>query len=256
MNELEFRQRVYANPKELDQETLDAARDNPAYQKILEQTQELELGLNSALSKAAVPAGLKEKLMAIPVSAERSGNVSSIHSAKQSFFQYYAIAASLLLAVGVTFSLNFNSQLSSSDLAFGDDILAHLYVDADEIDDINSGLIDSIVGMPAINESMANTGTQLVSNETLQSIAIRSAKPCEILPAYDSAHLLVDGVQGAVSIIVINNSPVSGEYSFRDDRFNGIVIPMGDGNMIVVGEKNENLNSYKALFSESVERII
>lgn len=250
MNEIEFRQRVYANPKELDQETLDAASDNPAYKKILEQTRELELGLESILNNAAVPAGLKEKLIAIPASADNSGKVSNINSAKQSFFQYYALAASLVLAVGVTFSLNVNSQLSSSDLAFGDDVLAHLYDDAEEIDDINSGLIDGIVAMSAVHESMANTGTQFVSNESLQSLTIRSAKPCVILPAFDSAHLLVDGIQGAVSIIVINNSPVSAEYSIRDDRFSGIVIPMGDGNIILVGEKNENLAPYKALFSE------
>lgn len=256
MDEIEFRKRVYANPNELDQETQDAARDNPVFQEILKQTRELELGLDSVVNEATVPAGLKEKLMAIPASAGSANVVSIINPMKQSLFQYYAIAASLLLAVGVTFSLSFDNRLSSADLAFGNDILAHLYDDAEEIDNINSGLFDDIVAMPAVNESMANTGTQLVSNESLQRIAIRSAKPCEILPAYDSAHLLVDGTQGVVSIIVINNSPVRGEYSIRDDRFNGIVIPMSDGNMILVGEKNENLDRYKALFSKSVERTI
>lgn len=256
MDEIEFRKRVYTNPNELDQETLDAARANPALQEILEQTRELERGLDSVVNKVATPDGLKEKLMAIPASADSTGKVSNINSTKQNLFQYFAMAASLLLAVGVTFSLSFNNRLSPADLAFGNDILAHLYDDAEEIDNINNGLFDDIVAMPAVNESMANTGTQLVSNASLQSIAIRSAKPCEILPAYDSAHLLLDGTQGAVSIIVINNSPVSGEYSIRDDRFAGIVIPMGDGNMILVGEKNENLDRYKALFFESVERII
>jgi len=121
---------------------------------------------------------------------------------------------------------------------------------------MNQGLITDLLAMPAINESMANAGTQLVSNSSIQNLAIRSAKPCEILPAFESAHLLVEGVQGAVSVIVINNSPVSGEYSIRDDRFNGIVIPIGEGNMILVGEKNEDLSQFKTLFAQNVEWII
>lgn len=255
MDEIEFRKRVYANPNKPDQEALDAARDNPAFQKILEQTRELELGLDGALNEAAVPTGLKEKLMAIPDTAE-TGNVSHISPVKQNLFQYYAMAASLLLAVGVTFSLSFNNPLSPADLEFGNDILAHLYEDAEEIDSINRGLFEDILAMPAINESMVDTGTHLVSNGSIQELAIRSAKPCVILPAYNSAHLLIDGTQGAVSVIVIDNSPVEGEYSIRDGRFRGVVVPMGDGNMILVGEKNENLDRYKTLFSESVERII
>ena len=255
MDEIEFRKRVYASPKELDRETLDATRDNPAYQKILEQTRALELELDSLVSGVAVPGGLKEKLLAIPDTANGSNKVSNIHSTRLSFFQYYALAACLLLALGVSFSLPFNSRLSSSDLAFGNDILAHLYEDSEEISEINGGLFDDIVTLPEANESMAKTGTQLASNESMHNVAIRSAKPCEILPSFESAHLLVEGNQGAVSIIVINNSPVSGEYAIGDGRFNGIVIPMGDGNMILIGEKNENLDRYKALFSESVERI-
>jgi len=59
-----------------------------------------------------------------------------------------------------------------------------------------------------------------------------------------------------VSVIVINNSPVSVEYSFHDDRFNGIVVPMGEGNMVLVGERNEDLEQYKTLFADSIDWVI
>lgn len=259
MDEIEFRRRVYANPNEPDQETLDAASANPAFLQILQQTQVLEQGLNSALNDVAAPADLQAKLMAI-ADADQTNTVVTEITAKsskvQNFFQYYAMAACLLLAVGVTFSLNLNTRSSSAELAFGDAILAHLYEDSEEINAISSGLFDDVVSIPVVNASMADTGIRLLNSESMRSVAIRSAKPCEILPAFYSAHLLVNGTQGAVSIIVINNSPVSAEYSIRDSRFNGIVIPMEGGNMILVGEKNENLDQYKALFTESVERII
>ena len=85
---------------------------------------------------------------------------------------------------------------------------------------------------------------------------MRSVKPCEILPAYESAHLVLEGSQGAVSLIVINNSPVDVEFSIRDERFIGIVVPMEQGNMILVGEKNEDLNQFASMFSKNVEWVI
>ena len=84
-----------------------------------------------------------------------------------------------------------------------------------------------------------------------QRFDVRFAKPCTILPAYESAHLVLEGRQGAVS--VINNSPVDVEFSIRDERFIGIVVPMEQGNMILVGEKNEYLNQFASMFSKNVE---
>lgn len=174
--------------------------------------------------------------------------------------RYYAIAASLLLAVGISAALidfpDSSVNPTTAELALGEEILAHLYIDSDEIDAINLGGDLGAIAMPAVNEVMANAGTQLLSNAFMQNLPVRSAKPCIILPAFQSAHLLVMGDQGAVSIIVINNSPVSGEYSFRDDRFVGIVVPMEAGNMILVGERSEDLDQLKALFSENLEWVI
>ncbi len=255
MDEIEFRQRVYANPQDVDQEILDAARDNPAYQKILDQIQELEAGVTSLVNSIEVPEGLQEQLMSIP--ADTRIDLVDRPAANSSFFQYYAIAASLLLAVGVTFSITFNSGPSSAEIAFGDDVLQHLYFEQAEIDAVNDGNIGtSTISMPTVMQAMANAGTQLVSNEFMQDLVVRFARPCEILPAYQSAHLIVEGSQGAVNVIVINNSPVSVEYTIRDDRFYGVVVPMGEGNMILVGERDEDLDQFKNLFSENVDFVI
>ncbi len=255
MDELEFRQRAYSNPQDVDQEILDAARDNPAYQKIRDQIQELDTGITSLVKSIEVPESLRDQLLSIPADADI--DLTDRSAANSSFFQYYAIAASLLLAVGVTFSLTFNSGPSSAELAFGDDILQHLYFEQAEIDAVNvssSGI--STITMPTVTQAMASAGTQLVSNAFMQGLAIRFAKPCKILPAYQSAHLIIEGSQGAVNVIVINNSPVSVEYTIRDNRFYGVVIPMGEGNMILVGERDEDLDQFKNLFSKNVEFVI
>lgn len=266
MDELEFRERVYANPKEIAREILDASRANPAYQKILAEAVEFENALSALLNSAELPDGLAARLTAIPArdaleAAENSqsddlapaSNVSHIQSKKQNFFQYYAVAASLVLALGVTFSLNFDNAPSAADAVFGDTVLYHIHRDLEEIDDITNGQIHTVLGLSEVNISMASAGTRLVSHDSSPSFDVRSAKPCEILPAYGSAHLVLAGSQGAVSLIVMNNPPVTVEFPIRDDRFSGIIMPMSAGNMILVGEKNEDLNQYKAMFSENVE---
>ncbi len=273
MDELEFRKRVYENPKDLDQETLDMARANAVYQKILDETVEFESVLGELLNRTELPDDLAAKLMAIPYNEDRLETAESlttnkstaapnvthmkhIESKKQNLFQYYAIAASLVLALGVTFSLRVNNSPSDADIAFGDDLLSHLYIDNMEINDITNGQSYAVLDLSEINMSIANAGTRLVSHGPSQNFEVRSAKPCKILPTYQSAHLVLDGSQGAVSIILTNNFPVEVEFSIQDDRFNGIVVPMGEGNMILVGEKNEDLDQYKSRFSEQVEWLI
>jgi hypothetical protein len=262
MDEIEFRKRVYANPQTPDQEVLDAAGNNPDYQKILDQTQELDTDVTTMVNNVEVPAGLKEKLLAIPANADTSSKVladlAEREAANSSVFQYYAVAATFLLAIGVTFSLLFNTGPSTQEIAFGDEVLEHLYVDFEEIDAFSQGNGNNfgIVNAANVTQVMAEAGTQLLSNEFMQNVPIRVAKPCEIIPAFKSAHLIIEGTYGAVSVIVINNSPVDLEYQIRDDRFNGVVVPMGEGNMILVGEENEDLEQYKDLFSDNVDWVI
>ena len=258
MDEIEFRKRVYANPTRPDQDVLNAARENPAYQQILDQTQEFESDMASLLHDVEIPQGLEDKLLALPSQAEigTTANFVDRTAANSSFFQYYAIAATLVMAVGVTISLTFNADLSTADLALGNEVMEHMYLEEAEINAITQGIDSSILAMPVVNLAMQESGTRLVNAEFLQGIPIRFAMPCNILPAYQSAHLIIQGRRGAVSIIVINNSPVSVEYRIRDERFAGVVVPMDSGNMILVGESTEDLDQYRDLFSNNVDWII
>jgi len=264
MDELEFRKQVYANPRDLNDEILEAARANPDYQKIVDETQAFEDSLVLLTEGTEAPVGLMEQLLSIPENDElesekdpqAQSNISPIRAKRQSFFQYYAVAASLVLAVGIVFSLSVNSGPSAADIVFGDDLLYHLYQDIEEIDDITNGEIYEVLDLDEVNFSMANAGARLVSYDGTQEFNVRSAKPCEIIPAYESAHLVLQGSHGAVSVIVINNSPVAVEFSISDERFSGIVVPMEQGNMILVGEKNEDLNQYASMFAGNVEWVI
>lgn len=259
MDEIEFRKRLYSDPLAEDLDIRADAEGNPEQQAILEQTQAMEQQMQDIMHSVEVPAGLRAKLMAIPAAESASQNPDEIlakvaerPAANASHFQYFAIAASLILALGVTFSLTYESGPSAAEIAFGDDVIEHLYEEMTEINAINNRTAVNTVGMPMIRDAMAGVGTTLVSNEFMASMPVRFAKPCNLIPAYDSAHLIVQGSKGAVSLFVINNSPVSVEYNIQDERFNGVVIPTESGNIILVGEANEDLGEYKDLFTETV----
>jgi hypothetical protein len=263
MNETDFKNRIYIDPFTADKEILDSAASNPILQEILNQTQKMDEDIRGIMDAVETPDGLKEKLLAIPqtdetesASEKTSKMLAERPAANSSFFQYFAIASSLMLALGVTFSLTYNSGPSSAEIAFGNEVINHLYHESVEIEAINSGLSLDLVAMPMVANAMTGIGTRLVSNSFITKIPVRFAKPCIIIPAYDSVHLMIEGSEGAVSVFFINNSPVSIEYKINDDRFNGIVVPMSNGNMILVGEANEDLGEYKQLFSDNIEWVI
>lgn len=267
MDETEFRKRVYANPEAPDQETLDAAKANPAYQTILDQSQQLESELSSTLRGIVVPEGLKESLLDIPNrnaeinegqsarvgSVAAAGNDSSANAA--SFFQYYAMAASLLLVIGVVFTLTFDSSPNQLEVALGNEMISHLYHESNEIAAINVGENLSSVDWNDVDQAMSSAGVRLAST-IRQDNPVYYANPCIVIPAYSSAHLMLRGEEGAVSVIVINNSPVESEYRIQDDRFRGMVIPMNEGNLVLIGEEGENLELFKQLFSDNMEWVI
>ncbi len=260
MDEIEFRKRVYANPAAPEQELVDAARDNPDYQEILNQTQAMERQVDAVVNAIAVPEGLEAKLLAIPQQAtEVTGSVGTVArsaAANSSFFNYYAIAASLLLVIGVTFTLSSNRGPTVTDLAMQDGVFTILYSEPQmlaTVPSLNTGPTPVALSMGSVNEVMADAGVQLVSNTTQQDMDIYSATPCVILPAYKSAHLVLQGEEGAVSVFVINNSPVQNEYQIRDSRFQGLVMPASEGNMILIGEQGENLEELKQTVANSMD---
>lgn len=254
MDELEFRTRVYANPSDVDQDLLDAALSNPALRLILDEARAFEASLSAAFANVTAPADLAARLNALPgrADADDSARTASKPSSTN-FFQYYAMAASLVLAVGIAAVVLLSGGPSPSEAAFGTDLIQHMYHEINEIDAIAAGTDNSAIAMPAVAQVMAHADTQFNDEEFLRAMPVRFAKPCVILPAFQSAHLMVQGSHGAINVIVINNSPVGSEYSIQDDRFDGVVVPMDSGNLILIGEKDEDLDQYKSLFTQRVE---
>jgi len=262
MDELEFRKRVYAAPSELDQELLDAAQGDSRLQAILDEARQLDADIHDIVTSVVVPEGLKNKLMEIPDSdasePDAEPNMVTMPdrpAANSSFFHYYAIAASLLLVIGVTFTLSYDSGPSLAELAIGDGVVSHLYGEAYEMEMLDATGPRNALAWNEVDTVMAHVDTEL-ANAVGQQNTVFYANPCIIFPEYSSSHLMLEGSEGVVNVFIILNSPVSKEYQIRDDRFDGLVMPLDQGNMILLAEDGEDLEMYKEMLSENMEWVI
>jgi len=255
MNELEFRKRLYTNPDDPGQDILDAAATDPALRAILESTAKMERDVHGVLTGLVVPAGLAERLRAIPDTDAGPGMLPPSRLSTR-VFQYYAMAACLVLAVGLLFDFNRDSTPAAGELVMGQDVLRHLYHEEAQINAIAAGSLGDTFAMPAVNRVMANAGTSLGAASFLDDMPVRYANPCLVLPGHQAAHLILQTVDGPLNVIVINNTPVEREFTIRDERFHGRVIPMERGNLVLVGEADADVEDYRELFTDSVEWVI
>jgi hypothetical protein len=252
MDNSEFEIRAFANPEDQSQDFLDALKDDSSRERILEEAKALNEQLNHALTNVSVPEKLAAKLKsAVLTLADPAEAAPVVPIRSWQPMSKFALAACLVLALGITYSVLFTSENpSSADLAFSQQVMNHIYM---EMDEINSS---SVVDQDLVSEVIGSVGGQLRSNSAAENLAVSFVKPCNIIPESKSAHIALAGSQGPVNIIVVNNSPVSAEFTFDDSRFSGLVIPYNGGNLVIIGEKQESLTTYRELLSENVDFII
>ena len=100
---------------------------------------------------------------------------------------------------------------------------------------------------------LEEAGGHLRSEERIKQMHIKFANGCNIASNSKGAHIVLDGEKGSVSVMVVHNSPVTTTFDVNDSRFAGKIIPFGEGNLIIVGEKDEPLDKYQEMISEAFE---
>jgi hypothetical protein len=194
--------------------------------------------------------GLNDAEKPLDSGAAAGGNVMPFPRVRQPL-RLAAMAAVLVLAVGFGYSALFTgNQPSTLEMALGRQAVEHIYLEQDEID-ARQG-----VSVQLVSQIIADVGVSLAGDGAVDSMQINFAKPCIILPEYNSAHLVMEGSRGAISVIVIDNSPVTREFTFSDDRYTTVVAPFENGNLILVGERDETLATYRDVVTENMEWVI
>tara|TARA_R110002167_G_scaffold14659_2_gene59105 strand:+ start:830 stop:1576 length:747 start_codon:yes stop_codon:yes gene_type:complete len=245
MDDLEFRRSAFAEPQSQDPEFLAAAQSSPERTALLLQLQALDARVSAAAQSVPVPSGLADRLKALEEPAANDAVVENKSKARR----YIAVAASLVVAIGLILSPGLiTARPSASDLKFHDEVIGHVYREVARYDTKREDA--SIV---QINSVLEEAGGHLRNEERIKQMHIKFANGCNIASNGKGAHIVLDGEKGSVSVMVVHNSPVTTTFDVNDSRFAGKIIPFGEGNLIIVGEKDEPLDKYQAMISEAFE---
>tara|TARA_R100001039_G_C1853818_1_gene115320 strand:+ start:1005 stop:1733 length:729 start_codon:yes stop_codon:yes gene_type:complete len=239
MDDLEFRTRAFSNPSDQQEDFRAAADASPERRKLMGELNDFEHQLQRTLGSVDIPAGLKRKLTqhARPASPLRSRGL-------------LAMAASMVVATGLALNLFLQPGLSAQDLVLHDELVEHLHQEAPVYQTgYDNG---NAISWSQVETILTASGTALKSPEELAAMHMIFARLCG-LAGSRSAHLVTRGVHGPVSIIFIRTTPVSRGVELRDERFHGRIIPVDEGNMAVIGEKNESLGRYEQMLRENIE---
>lgn len=240
MDDLEFRTRALSNPLDEQDDFRAAADASPERRHLLSELNAFEQDLRRTLNAVEIPAGLKGRLNqhARPASPLRSR-------------RFVALAASLVVATGLALNLFLQPGPSAQDLALHDELVEHLHQEAPVYQPhYENGNVS--ISWNQVEAILTASGTSLKSSEELAAMHMIFARLCG-LGGSRSAHLVTRGEHGPISIIFIKTTPVSRGIELRDNRFQGRIIPVSEGNMAVIGEKNEALGRYEKLLRENIE---
>tara|TARA_R110001606_G_scaffold225996_3_gene374075 strand:+ start:1005 stop:1751 length:747 start_codon:yes stop_codon:yes gene_type:complete len=245
MDDLEFRRNAFADPQNQDPDFLAAAQSSPERVALLQQLQALDARVGAAARSVPVPSSLAARLKALEEPAANDAIVAK----KSKTSRYIAVAASLVVAIGLIISPGLiTARPSASDLKFHDEVIGHVYREVARYDTKREDA--SIV---QINSVLEEAGGHLRSEERIKQMHIKFANGCNIASNSKGAHIVLDGEKGSVSVMVVHNSPVTTTFDVNDSRFAGKIIPFGEGNLIIVGEKDEPLDKYQEMISEAFE---
>jgi len=254
MKNSEFENRVFANPDDTSEDFLQALSEDPQRQQLLAEVKAFNSSLIATLNGVEVPTGLATRLKSNAESKEAtsSADVGKVAPLARPWYRSsgFALAASLVLGIGIVYSALFsNNGPTAEERAFGQQVLDHVYMELDEYDSSNN------LSIQILTEVVASVGGQMRLDDPLAGRRVLFAKPCVVIPQSNSAHFVLQGNQGSVNIVVVRNTPVNQEFTLEDDRFDSVVIPLNDGNLILVGEKTEILSNYRELLASNVDWI-
>lgn len=236
MDDLEFRRAIYAAPFTKDENVVQAAQHDSSKQQFWDELKSLEHNLSSAV-KIDVPNDLAHKLI-----LRQSLNAHQQHKKRSRV--YLALAASVAFAVGLSIKV-FDQR--SNYISISQDALAHVYETQG-----SEGLTNANISLNEVNASLAGFGSEF----TAEIGRIYSSNFC-FLNKLKALHLVLAGEQGNVSVFVLpHDKNFDLKEVFSDENFIGSANRFGKTDMIVVGEKGEDVEAIKSKLSKNYNQAI
>jgi hypothetical protein len=66
-------------------------------------------------------------------------------------------------------------------------------------------------------------------------------------------HLVIQGEKGPITLLLMPNETVSGPVSLTGESVNGVILPVGNGSIAIIGERDEPIQDLEKRVVDSVE---
>ncbi|CAM3044185.1 DUF3379 domain-containing protein [Vibrio ordalii] len=226
MDELEFRRRVMSDPKQHDQDVIQAASISDANRQFIEDILSLDTKIANAMN-VDVPDDLADRILFNQ--ATMTSNVSRPTFAKQ----VMALAASIAFVFGLFVGqINWrNVLIPPAQASLMDTAIKHVI---DEEGFVSQ--LDEQVSSTQINAKMLPFAYQLSNSFPYHVYYLNH---CGFSKA-NALHMVFQGESGKVTLFLTS---IASEQAvqFNEQGMAGIIEPVGDASLILVGENGEDI---------------
>jgi hypothetical protein len=168
-----------------------------------------------------------------------TSNVSALPKRRFSTPTWLAVAATVTLAAFVGFRM-LGDDLSSNTLA--EQIIAHIDHEPFAFREAHAAVSD---------ERLRRVIPGAISTLDHTAGLITYAQSC-LINGRDVPHLVIQGERGPITILLMPDEKVSGAQTFGGKSVNGIILPVGNGSIAIVGEEGERLDQVEERVKNSV----
>lgn len=169
-----------------------------------------------------------------------TGNVVRLGSRKRiTAPAWFAVAATVLLAavLGVRM-LSTDTQYDS----LADEVLAHV-----DHEPIALRVTDAAVTDSRLQSVLSRDNAQVDRSAGL----ITYAQTCPI-NGHDVPHLVIQGEKGPVTILLMQHEHISEAVPLENEYFKGVILPVGNGSIAIIGGRDEALEEIEKSVVNSV----
>jgi hypothetical protein len=169
----------------------------------------------------------------------KSDNVVALRRRQVAPRVWFAMAATIVVAalIGI--------RIVGTDLQYdslGEEILAHL-----DHEPFSLRVTDIAVTDAQLNAVVPRDVARLDHSAGL----ITYAQSCPIR-GHDVPHLVIQGEYGPITILLMPEEAVSGPETIHGENINGVILPVGNGSIAIIGESEERLDRIQERVLESV----
>jgi hypothetical protein len=170
------------------------------------------------------------------------GNVTNLPFARKSKLPtWIAVAASFALAAII--GVQFIDTGPVGEYSLADEILAHI--------DHEPGAL-RVTDVAVSDERFASVVNPSVGRMDRDVGLITYAQSC-VIHGKTIPHLIIQGKEGPITLLLMPDEMVEGASIIDGEGVNGVILPVGNGSIAIIGEREENLAEIEQKVINSVE---